>query len=117
MSIRLKGRKAYWNRRHIGDIQGTTFRKEVHSTKHRLHRVAGGAYAVQTELLPFLKEHDVRIINVHEIDTGATWSTSINMFERHAVSIEFGTHGQQLALPLQYWERVTPGQTTLLLGI
>nr|MBO2469031.1 hypothetical protein [Bacillota bacterium] len=94
----------------IGRVEGDTFKKRVHRARHFFRAVGG--YAIQAEVLDDLLKRGIKCIEIRETDTGNTYRAPLHSFLTHGVRFDAG-HGEQVCLPLRYFEREDDAQITL----
>jgi len=99
-----------YKKRLIGFIVGDVFEKPVVRSRHFFRAVGG--YAIQAEVLDDLLKRGIKCIEIRETDTGNTYRAPLHSFLTHGVRFDAG-HGEQVCLPLRYFEREDDAQITL----
>lgn len=89
----------------FGVIKNDTLIKKVDRKKH-LYRKYNG-YAIQSEILSYLTNNDVRYVKVEEIDTGDVYLTNTENYQNFGIIINYG-YGEQVVLPLSYFKKISP---------
>lgn len=92
--------------RPVGHVEGGVYRRAMRSTVHQLKKPR--AWAADVDTLDQAQTAGASSVEVFDRDTGATYRVELVEFYRHGVRVNRG-HGQQLALPLSYWQ-VTGGR-------
>lgn len=114
---KLKRQKSKSNRvpiyradgRAIGRVEGDTFHKSAHSTRHMLTRPP--AWAADLDALDQARAAGATRVEVKDLDTGKVYAADLADFFRYGVKVTRG-HGVQLALPLGRWS-VNGGRPTV----
>lgn len=87
----------------IGFIEGDTFKKKVKRSVHFHERF--NAYAIQKSIIRTLQKHNVKYVEVVEVDTGNTYRTLLSNYLKHAFEYDFG-YGPQLFLHIKFFEPI-----------
>lgn len=97
----------------VGRVEGDTFYKSAHSTRHMLTRPR--AWACDVDALDRARAAGAAWVEILDHDTGQNWRVELVEFYRRGVALDRG-HGAQLALPLAFWN-VSGGRVTARPGL
>ena len=92
--------------RPIGYVEDATLHKNVTSDRHMLQRPKGWAW--DTDILECTEKQGVTRIEIHDKKSGKTYIASIQDYWDYGVGFNRG-YGDQIVLPLKYWQIVNPG--------
>jgi len=85
--------------RKIGFLNGSTLRMWRDRDKHLYRKL--NAWCFDLDAFNHYSEVQVFIVEAEE---GKRYLTIRDAFEKYATKINWAGHGEQLALPLEYWE-------------
>lgn len=91
-----------------------TLYKQALSSRHMLRRRRG--WAVETAVLHRAQTMGAQRVRIEDEETGATWETTIERFERHGYSFDHGW-GNQTALDLHHWQRQSTAATNAQMAL
>jgi predicted SpoU family rRNA methylase len=69
-------------------------------------------WAIETAVLHRARALGAHLVRIEDEETGATWETNIETFERCGYSFDHGW-GNQTALDLHHWQRQSPAAMNL----
>ncbi len=93
----------------VGRVEGDTFYKTAHSTRHMLRLPP--AWAADLDTLNQAKEAGAVRVQIKDLDTGKVYAADLADFYRYGQRVTRG-HGVQLALVLGRWS-VNGGRPTV----
>ena len=93
-----------------GILPDGTLYREVHRSKHLLRKPP--AWCFEREVLEQAHEAGVRLVEVHDLETGERYTAPLARLWQKGFRLNRGA-GEQIALPLQHWHRQQPQQMTL----
>ncbi len=91
----------------IGYIEGDTLFKSVSSEKHMLKKPRGWAW--DTDILDQAEKQGAVRIEIHEKLSRKTYHARIQDYWDNGIGFNRG-FGDQIVLPLQYWDIRNPGE-------
>lgn len=86
--------------RKIGNVNGQTLRKKCNRKEHFFRKLDAWCFDKDA----FLQHTHIQVFIVEEED-GSRYLAPREAFEQYAETINYPGHGEQLALPLKYWEQ------------
>lgn len=109
--MKTKSVRVVHNGRMVGVIEGNTFTKSVERRIHFFRKLQG--YAIDKAVISRLPQKGVRFVVVKEKDTGDTYRVPLAEYLEHGIPLNHG-FGEQIVLPLSYFERQESRQLSLL---
>jgi len=97
--------------RHSGCVlEDGILKRRASAQRHQLRYPP--AWAFEEQILREAERQGVTLVQVHDTDTGQTYTAPLSRFWTHGVRVERG-YGVQVALPLNQWHREDPAQARL----
>ena len=91
----------------IGWIEGDSLNKNISSSKHMLQKPKGLAW--DFSVLELARKENLKRICVHDKETGNEYKATLEDIFHYGVRINRG-FGEQIVLPLKYWQKKAQGQ-------
>lgn len=85
----------------VGFVVGDVFTKKVRSSVHFLHSPPSIAFD-RSSILKAVK-YGAKFIQIHDLDTGKEYWTSIQSLEENYFRVNRG-YGEQMAMSMRYWK-------------
>ena len=101
VSIPANSTAIYAGLKIVGQVRGQAFTKSVKASVHMLRRPA--AWALDIQSLRDAEALGAQTVQLHDKDTDQVYSSTIAQIWRHGFTFDRG-HGQQIGLPLAYWQ-------------
>lgn len=87
----------------IGHIKNGVFSAKRSKTLH-FYRAENG-WSLDKKIFYWLrKEQGLKEIQIYDKDSGIRYVTEADTFENYGIEIHYPGHGEQIVLPLAYWE-------------
>lgn len=99
----------------VATLQMGVLRKKVRASVHQLRRPP--AWAIDLQILQDARRDGARIIEILDVESRRRFTAPIEAFDRYGICFNRG-FGDQVALPLHYWQVSMVGarQLSLLEG-
>lgn len=91
-------------------IDGFILRRRARGSVHMLRKPP--SWAFERALLEQAHTAGVRLVQVHDLESGIVYTTPLATLWRHGIRIRRG-FPEQIALPLAHWHREDPKQPSL----
>ncbi len=98
----------------VGKVVGDRFCKRVRGSIHRLTTPPG--WALDSQSLTDAESHGARVVEIHDTETGITYSAPIGLVRERGFALNRG-YGHQVVLALKYWSVGHPGARQLALAL
>lgn len=108
---RITATPIYANQRIVGVVKCGTFQKRIRGSRHLLRQPPSICLGEQS--LAHAEAAGAHTIRVADIETGSTFSLTVEAFRAHAFRIQRGGFEVQLACPLEFWTIANPKARTL----
>lgn len=96
----------------VGEVKNGVFVKKVRASKHMLRSPRG--WALDVKSLRDAEEAGARMVELEDVDSGLTYSASVDLIRAKSIQVNRG-YGAQVALLLNSWTVETPGARQLAL--
>lgn len=93
-----------------GILPDGTLYREVRRSRHLLRKPC--AWSFEREVLEQAHEAGVRVVEVHDLETGERYTAPLARLWQKGIRLNRGA-GEQIALTLNHWHKQHPEQMTL----
>ena len=101
----MQGRDVKIEGRKLGEVRGKFYYRQIYGSRHFLRQPLAIAYLIES--LKQAGEMGARVAVVTDRETGVTYRATFETIRAHGVRVSRG-YGEQIALPLEFWERLQP---------
>ena len=91
----------------VGHTEGQTLYKSVNGEKHMLQKPRGWAW--DADILEEAERRGATRVEIFDRESNKTYIATLQDFWDYGVGLNRG-FGEQICLPLRYWQIVLPGQ-------